>query len=579
MLHHLHIRNLAVLSETSVDFGTGLNVLTGETGAGKSIVVDSLSLLAGARAQIDLIRTGADVLRVTGVFSCGLGATAEQLLESGVEVDGDELVVRREIHRSGRNQVFINDQPVTLKLLARIAPQILRIHGQREELGLAHPKLQRVWLDRQGGERGAKLLEECQADFRAWHELAARLERATGNHRLRDERIDLLTYQLGEIDAAQLEAGEEDEARAERGVLRNAEGISTSLAAIRDLLFEDDGSATERLAKACAHLGDIAAWEPKSGEWMTELEEARIRLEEVVSAVRERADRVEPDPQRLQSIENRLAEVERLCHKYGPTTAEVLAYREQASEEMDGLRLDDDQQSELEKQVAHALEEYSRTAKELSQRRQEWSQRFVEALETELEELSMPAARFEIRLERRARSDSPLRVDNEAVDFGPDGFDRVSYYFSPNPGEELRPLAKVASGGELSRVYLAIQLQAQQLQAQGASLPTLVFDEVDSGVGGVEASALGRKLKHLARAGQILTVTHLPQVASQGDLHFKVDKDVRDGRTFVSIGKLDHGTRVAEISRMLGGETASQASRSHAEALLVEGAATTVAPA
>ena len=317
-------------------------------------------------------------------------------------------------------------------------------------------------------------------------------------------------------------------------------------------------------------LREIEEWEPEARNWRLELDEARIRLEELVASVRPRAEDVGPDPNRLQEIEDRLALLERLFRKYGESAHAVLDYRARANQELDELLQDDENREGLEVEARAALESYREAAQEISQRRREWSRKLVERLVEELRELSMPTARFEVELEQRSRDDSPLEIEGRRIDFGPTGHDQVTYYFSPNPGEETRPLSKVASGGELSRVYLALQLQVMSKDA-----PSLVFDEIDSGVGGVEASALGRKLKTLAEHGQILTVTHLPQVASQGDVHYSIVKEVRDGRTFVSVDRLDKEERISEISRMLGDETPTEASRTHALELL-ESAVTTV---
>jgi DNA repair protein RecN (Recombination protein N) len=390
----------------------------------------------------------------------------------------------------------------------------------------------------------------------------------TGDRRLRDERIDLFTYQANEIDTADLTAGEEVALRQDREVLRNAETISATLGDLSRSLFDEDGAAAERLGTATSRLTEIEHWEPQAGTWKEELDEIRVRLEEVVASVRQRADRVEPDPPRLQAVEDRLALIERLCRKYGDTTTEVLAYRDTIGAELEELRGDDEQQHDLAAQTSEALATYREVAQALSERRRKWAGSLIQDLQRELEELSMPAARFEVVLDPRPRAGSPLQIDGEGVEFGAAGFDQVGFLFSPNPGEELHPLSRVASGGELSRVYLALQLLAQ-----GNSAPTLVFDEVDSGVGGVEAVALGRKLKKLAESGQILTVTHLPQVASQGDEHFRVAKEIRGGRTFVSVLGLGREERVDEISRMLGDQEAGTASRNHAEALLAQGAA------
>ncbi len=570
MLSHLFIRNLAVFAEATVELEEGLNVLTGETGAGKSIVVDSLSLLAGDRAKPDLIRTGADVLTVTGTFEHVPPECITVIEEAAVASDADELVIRREVSRGGRNRVFVNDHPITLRLLKVIAPHLLRIHGQRDEIGLFQTALQRSWLDRQGGEEGAQLLASVAELFEEVRIATERLEHSSGDERLRHERVDLLTYQLGEIETANLEAGEEVRLRQERDVLRNSEQISAALAQLVSRLVDAEGSVTEHLAALEPSLAEIVEWEPESKGWRAEIEELRIRAEEVARSGRARMDRVEADPTRLAGIEDRLASIERLLRKYGANSAEVIAKAARMREELEQLNRGSENEEELRERVEAALESYRQAACELSAMRQLWASDLVAQVQDELVQLALPDARLEVAIERRSREDSLLIVGGQAVDFWSYGVDEVSYLFSPNPGEDLRPLSRVASGGELSRVYLALQLLGHSA-AEGQ--PTLVFDEVDAGVGGVEAVILGRKLRKLGEAAQVLSVTHLPQVASQGEHHFRVEKEVSQGRTFVRVEPLQAEARVEEIARMLGGEEAGVASLSHAQEMLAEAAA------
>jgi DNA repair protein RecN (Recombination protein N) len=570
VLRELHVRNLAVLAEASVEFGGGFNVLSGETGAGKSIVVDSLSLLAGARASAELVRTGAEALTVSGVFEPEGKGWRGVLEEAGLEVDGEEVLVRREIGRSGRNRVFVNDQPTTLRLLADLAPFLLRIHGQRDELGLIEPDLQRAMLDRSGGAEAGPLLVRVAETFDQHTRLAERLERLSGDDRMRRERLDLLRFQAGEIDAAKVRAGEEVELRAERDVLRNAETIARSLGTAAGLLFDEEGAAVERVARAQSLLAEVEMWEPLASAWGGELEEVRIRLTEMARAVQHRLDGLEADPARLDFVEERLAVLERLVRKHGGDTAAVLARRAEIEAELAELEGDDENRDELAVKVAAALGEYRQAALALSKAREAWGKALVERIEGELKDLGLARARLAVALERRRRAGSPLIIegesDGEETDFGRDGVDQVVFLFAPNPGEPPRPLARIASGGELSRIHLALQL-ASRGEAEKAN-PTLVFDEVDTGIGGAEAAALGAKLQRLAKGGQILAVTHLPQVASHADLHFKVSKTVDGGRTSVQVEELDPGTRVEEVARMLAGKKVTDLSLSHARELI-----------
>jgi DNA repair protein RecN (Recombination protein N) len=574
VLREIHIRNLAVLAEASVSFGPGLNILSGETGAGKSIVVDSLGLLAGARASAEMIRSGAEALTVSGMFEPS-GQEWRRLLEdAGLEVEGDEVLVRREIARSGRNRVFVNDQPTTLRLLTDLAPFLLRIHGQRDELGLIEPELQRGLLDRTGGAEGSALLQKVAAAFEQHTRLAERLERLTGDDRMRRERLDLLHFQAAEIDAARLRAGEEAELRGEREVLRHAEAIAHAVGTCFSLLSDDEGSALERIGKSQALLADVETWEPQATAWSAELEELRIRLADLATTLGRRVDDLEADPDRLNAVEERLALLERIFRKHDVDSAAVLARRQEIEAELAELEGDDANRDELAAKVAAALEEYRQAAVTLSKKREDWGKILVASVEAELGDLGLGRARLAVSLERRKRGDSPLLVDGTAVDFGPGGLDQVVLLFSPNQGEEPRPLARIASGGELSRIHLALQLASQAESAR----PTLVFDEVDTGIGGAEAAALGRKLQRLAHArqkgagagmaGQILAVTHLPQVASHADLHFKVSKQVDGGRTSVQVEELDDAARGEEVARMLAGKKVTPLSLSHARELI-----------
>jgi DNA repair protein RecN (Recombination protein N) len=566
VLRELHVRNLAVLAEAAVEFGGGFNVLSGETGAGKSIVVDSLSLLAGSRASTDLVRTGAEALTVSGVFEPEGKGWRGVLDEAGLDAEGTEVLVRREISRSGRNRVFVNDQPTTLRLLADLAPFLLRIHGQRDELGLIEPDLQRAMLDRSGGAEAGPLLARVATAFDQFSRLAERLEHLSGDDRMRRERLDLLRFQAGEIDAAKLRAGEEMELKAERDVLRNAETIARALGTAATLLFDEEGAALERIARAQTLLAEVEIWEPQAAAWGTELEEVRIRLEEMERAVRHRLDGLEADPARLDFVEERLAVLERLVRKHGGDTAAVLARRAEIETELAELEGDDENRDELAAKVAAALDEYRKAALDLSTAREAWGRALVERIEGELKDLGLARACLAVALERRRRAGSPFLMDGEEIDFGRDGIDQVVFLFAPNPGEPPRPLARIASGGELSRIHLALQL-ASRGEAEKAN-PTLVFDEVDTGIGGAEAAALGAKLQRLAKGGQILAVTHLPQVASHADLHFKVSKQVDGGRTSVQVEALDPETRVEEVARMLAGRKVTDLSLSHAQELI-----------
>jgi DNA repair protein RecN (Recombination protein N) len=570
VLRDLHVRNLAVIVEAQIEFGSGLNILTGETGAGKSIVVDSLALLSGARASQELIRTGADTLSVSGVFEPGGQEWRGVLEQAGIEVSGPELTVRREINRAGRNRVFLDDQPVTLGLLARLAPELLRIHTQREELGLVSPELQRIWLDKSSGPRGQEAVRQVEAAYDEYAGLADRLERAQGNEQLRREQIDLLGFQIEELDAARLQPDEDEQLRAEREVLRHREAIAAALGSSYGLLFEDDGAAGERISLAIRRLQDISDWEPLSDGLIGTLESMKVGLEDLAGELRRRLDQIEADPSRLDVVEERLSVIERLTHKYGRNCTGLIAHREALERELEELTGAESLREELSNRVGEALQRYSKAAESLSALRRNWGRELSDRVHHELADLALGKARFAVSLDRRRRDESPVEVNGLPVEFSSTGYDQVSYQLAANPGEDPAPLSSSASGGELSRIYLAVQLA---IRASGpASSSTLVFDEVDAGIGGAQAAALGKKLARLAQGGQILVVTHLPQVACYADRHFRVEKRTEQDRTVTRVRSLDDAARVEEVARMLAGKRVTELSLSHAREMITSAA-------
>ena len=422
MLRRLSVRNLAVLAGGEIELGPGLNVLTGETGAGKSLVVDSLALLAGARAAGDLIREGTEAATVSGIFECDAALRA-RLLEAGIEPEGDELVIRREISREGRNRVFVQDQPVTLRMLQELAPRLLRIHGQRDELGLADPELQRQWLDRLGGDKGREVASRVAALYAEHAQAAERLERLQGDVRLRAERIDLLRFQAGEIAAAQPVAGEEEELRRSRDLLRHREAIARALGEAFAYLFEGDEAVSDRLARARHALANVVQWEATAAAAIPELTELEARVQELARELRGRLDDAGADtePGRLDEIEDRLALLERLFRKYGSTSVELLEAQARLKAEL--AELDDslENRAALEEAAARTLDAYRQAAGELSRLRSTWAVELVARLERELADLALAKARFGVSLDTIRRSSSALRIDGEGVEFGAAG--------------------------------------------------------------------------------------------------------------------------------------------------------------
>ncbi len=576
MLRELHVRNLAVIEDVSVEFGPGLNVLTGETGAGKSLLIDALCLLAGARASTDLIRADAEALSVDGRFEPRGSGWRAVLEEAGFE-PGAEVVVRREISRSGRNRVYLDDRPVTLALLARLAPYLLRIHTQRDELGLVSNELQRRWLDASAGAEAAALLEQTGTAHETLLGTLERWRRATGSDKLRLERIDLLRFQIGEIQSAGLREAEEVELRRDRDRLRNAEAISEALGESVGSLFDQEGSAFDRIGRCGRLLEGLGAWLPEAGAWQERLDGLQGELQDLVGELRGELDRVDLEPGRLDELEDRLALLERLFRKYGGSSAEALTYLATIEDELGDLEADEEDRAGLQMRLAEAVANYSKVARRLSKARHGWSADLAKRVHRELTDLAMGKAEFDVELEIVPKAGSPVELEGTPVEFSAAGADRVVFTLRANPGEAAGPVAKVASGGELARLYLALQLAAgsdgapgsrESTNAERTAAPGLVFDEVDAGIGGAEAAALGTKLHRLSNGGQVLVVTHLPQVASFGDLHFQARKAIAGGRTRICVEALDSDARVEEIARMLAGSEITELSRSHAAELI-----------
>ena len=567
MLRTLHVRNLAVLADVEVEFGDGLNVLTGETGAGKSIVVDSLALLAGARASTELIRAGADALSVAGVFA-PLGAAERRLLEAaGLDAAEDQLVVRREVHREAANRVFVNDQPVTLRLLSELTAGLLRIHTQREELGLLAPEVQRAWLDRSGGGPAAELAERVAAAYRDYRALADRLERVSGDERQRRERVDLLRFQAGEIDAAELTAGEEEELRRERAVLRHAEAIGGALAA-----------AGEPAARGRGRRGGSRGAGPAAARGDRRLAARVCRLARRAGGGAYPARRRSRAPcasgcRGSRPIRGGWTRSRNGWRGSSPCCASTAAAATRPWRCAPGWRPSSPGSTPTPRAARSSRGPSRRRSATTGRRRRSCPSGappgaggWPGGCTGELADLAMAKARFSVRLERQPREASPLRVAGEPVEFSEAGYDRVAFQLAANPGEPAGPLARVASGGELSRVYLALQLA---VRGAGEALPaTLIFDEVDAGIGGAEAAALGGKLQRLSRGGQILVVTHLPQVASHAARHLRVVKRQAGDRTETGVEALVDDRRVREIARMLAGREVTDLSLSHARELI-----------
>jgi len=552
MLRELRIRNFAVIESVAVEFRPGLNVLTGETGAGKSMLIDAILLVLGARAQTDVIRSDADAATVEAVFDVEpRGAVAATLDEAGLAPDDGVLVARRELSRSGRHRAFVNDAAVTVALLERLGDHLVEVHGQHEHQRLLEPARQLELLDRfADAEELRARVAGLVAKFR---EARAEAERTRAAERDRAQREDLLRFQLSELDAARLRPGEEEELRQERRRLQHADKLTAGLAEVAALLDDDHESATARLHRATRILGDLARLDPSMAAPVEPIDAARAQLEDTLAAVRALRESVPLEPGRLEVIDERLDALTRLKRKYGDTEEAMLKFRDEVVAELDRLSRHEEILAAEERRLGELQAELGQAATALSERRRAAAERLGPAVERELRALGMERSHFRIWLER---------AELEGV--SPRGLERVEFRLSTNPGEDVRPLARVASGGELSRTMLGLTT----VLAKADRVPTMVFDEVDAGIGGRVAAVVAQKLAAVAEGRQVLCVTHLAPIAARAGHHVRVTKTVRAGRSRVALEGLAGDARVEEIARMLAGERVTDTARGHARELL-----------
>jgi DNA repair protein RecN (Recombination protein N) len=566
MLLELRAENYAVIDHAVAEFGAGLNLLTGETGAGKSILIDALVLLLGGKASSDLVRFGAEKAVVGCVFETTPGA--EQILEAnGIDPEGSEILLRREIGANGKGRVFVNNQPATVAVLRQLAPELALVHAQSETLTAFDAAQQRLLLDRFAGLDTGLGAEEVGAAFAKWREVRERIEelRAAEADRLR--LLDLWSFQAKEIEAAGIVDAEEDaRLETEKRVLANAERLFTGANAALEMLYEAEVSAESLLGGALRHVEDLAKFDERFRETVAALGSAKASVEDAAATLRDFAGDVTASPARLGEIEDRLAALERLKRKYGQRLSEVMAFGEEVKGKLNELENRDARLKELETELGKVAAMYSGAAKKLSEQRTAAAKRLAKLAETQINELAMQA-RFAV----------DVAADEASGAWTAAGWDRVECRIATNPGEPLKPLDEIASGGEMSRVMLALKVAVEEGATGGKKssnrkktvLPrTLVFDEIDIGIGGRAAEAVGQKLKSLARGQQVLCITHLPQIAAFADQHFLIEKTERRGRTQTGVRRMESAERVEEIARMLSGASLTETSRRHAEQML-----------
>jgi DNA repair protein RecN (Recombination protein N) len=556
MLVELVVENYAVIERVRVRFHPGLNLLTGETGSGKSIVVDALGLLFGGRSSAEMVRSGADRARVSGVFE--IPSSPELLVflqQAGVEPEDGELLVEREIQSNGKSRALVGNRPATAALLRDLAPFLGDIHGQHDQQQLFSPAVQRDMLDAFAG--AEELAREVAARYRHWRAASAELEELDHGSQEKLRLADLWAFQRKEIEAVAPKAGEDAELESERRVLRNVVRLQESAGAAYAAIYEDTHSAVAQLGVAAKRLEEVARIDPGIGEVIAALKPASIGIDEAAYALRHYLGALEADPGRLDEVEARLATIEKLKRKYGATIEETLAFLDQVKTDLAAVETSSERRQTLEKDIAQAAATYESEASRLSAKRKDAASRLGQRVERELSALAMEKSRVEICVETHASSGG----------WSEHGSDAIRILISPNPGEEPKPLEKIASGGELSRVALALKTCTGTRTSQTAPL-TLVFDEVDAGVGGSAAEAVGRRLKKLSLASQVICVTHLPQIAGFADHHYTVEKHTVKGRTTAAVEELTPDARTREIGRMLSGERVTPEALRHAEQLI-----------
>jgi DNA repair protein RecN (Recombination protein N) len=564
MIRCLHVRNLAIVKEATLDLGPGLNLLTGETGAGKSILVDALLLGLGGRAEADLIRTGEERGSVAIEFEVNAPAARAFLEEHGYPLEQGHVVVQREIAAGGRGRAFIGGVPAPVGDLRTFGALVVSIHGQHQHQTLLDPSTHLGVLDREGD--ASDLLPAMADAARGLGDAAARLASLRDGAQRLAQRIDLLNWQIQEIDGAKLEPGERETLRAERERLRHAEQILRHGREAFDALYEGEGAALARLAEGIRAAREVARYEAGLDADLDRAEAARSEIEEVAFRLRDLAARLQPDPQRLQAADDRIRLIDGLLRKYAPGGDETAigAFRDAAAAELRTLTDGGATVSELEEKVERLRGTALETAQRLSKRRKAAAAALERRVGQELASLAMEGTRFAVDLRLRPGPGSGLWVEGEEVAVDDAGYDVVEFLLSANRGEALRPLHSVASGGELSRIMLALEVVRLQHQTPR----TLVFDEVDAGVGGAVAEVLGRKLRALAANHQVLCVTHLAPIASQADRHARVAKRAVRGRTEAFVEPLDARGRVQEVARMLAGESITPSALKHAADML-----------
>lgn len=564
MLSLLKINNVALIEKLDNEFSTGLNLLTGETGSGKSIIVDSLCVLTGERASSDLIKSGTSEAVIEGLFTVPKNKTLKkQLDEAGLEFEEDngfELIIRREISLSGKNRIFINNQLVTQSFLKKIGPFLADIHGQGEQQMLFDSATHLEMLDEYA--RVSDLRKKVAEKYSEWSAVRAEIEALKNDEAQKLQLLDILKFQVNEIGSTGLQIGEDAALEEEKKRLNNTEKLSTLTDESYALLYDDSDSTISTIDKAARRLSELTQFESKFIEHSESLKTVRALIEELAFALRDYRGALEFSPERLEEIETRLAEIARLKRKYGANLADVLAHLRDAEERLNSIETADLRAEELQAKAQKLRADYVSLAVELHQKRVKAAKSFDKEVSENLKTVALEKAIFKTNIE--SPSESELNDGRSDKAFTVRGFDRSEFYFSANLGESAKPISKVASGGEASRLMLILKTTARNSEKG----KTVVFDEIDTGIGGRVAEAVGLKLKELSKTCQVLCVTHQPQIASLADEHFVVQKNIAGKKTLIDLKKLNADERVEEIARMFAGEEITESARAHAKEMI-----------
>lgn len=532
MLTSLKIENVAIIESAAIEFGCGLNVLTGETGAGKSIVIDSINAILGERTSRDIIRTGAQSAKVYAVFEDVNERVRNFLDENGIDCEDGVLIINRTLSREGKNVCRINGAPVTASMLREIGGELIDIHGQHDNQSLLSPEKHCGFVDSFAG--NADLIADYREKYGRLCEIRSKLKKLTTDESSKSQRIDFLTYQIDELEKAEITIGERDELKARKSLINNSQKVIESLNIAYEAL-KADGAGIDMITDAESEIANASAYMETLGEASEKITDIRYELEDIAETLRDAMTEVDFDPSELEDIDERLDLLYRLSKKYGDTEEEMLEYLEKARVELDNIAFSEERVKELQKQEKEALVKTETAACKLTESRKTAGEKLSNAICSELEFLDMPNVRFVVKC--------------NDIGLTENGKDEIEFLISANAGEEPKPLAKIASGGELSRIMLAIK----NVLAETDGVDTMIFDEIDTGVSGRAAQKIAMKLRSASKGRQVICVTHLAQIAAQGDVHLYISKSVSDGKTYTNIKSLIEEERVAEIARIMGG--------------------------